>query len=258
MLNSTIRNIRGIRVRGNPKALARLVAFFICIVLATAASKFYAVQPSMIVSTFAGAALGLAVNWIVLTLEEGPNHATPQVLIGAAHNDVEIAGYYRTAQTITIRVLSEDLIEYIEVHFEADIKTLRSPLEIERQDVGPPPGTELISAVYKVDGKEVAGSFDIQSSGKDELTIRYKITDDAKFPIEDEHFWPSPVLDYVVRFERSEKFSFQVGTIRPAGEIFPLNPKKSRSPKFSHYEGRGPAFSTQGLRWEIYRTADKI
>jgi hypothetical protein len=258
MLSSTIRNIRGIRIRGNPKALARLVAFFICIALATAASKIYAVQPSMIVSTFAGAALGLAVNWIVLTLEEGPNHTTPQVLIGAAHNDVEIAGYYRTAQTITIRVLCEDQAEYIEVHFGADIVALRSPLEIERQDVGPPQGTELVSAVYKVNGNEVAGSFDIQSSVSDELIIRYRIKDDAKFPIEDEHFWPSPVLDYVVRFEKSEKFSFQVGTMRPAGEIFPLNPKKSRSSKFSRYEGRGPAFSTQGLRWEISRTIKEI
>jgi hypothetical protein len=106
--------------------------------------------------------------------------------------------------------------------------------------------------VYKLDGQEVAVSGPAAYNNvADELLIRYKILEGAKFPIEDEHFWPSPVLDYVVRFEKSPRFSFKVGTIRPAGEIFPPNPKKSKSQRYLHFEGRGPAFSTQGLRWEI-------
>jgi len=248
------------RVRGNPKALARLVAFILCLCLAAVTGSIAGVQWSAAVGAFLGAAVSLAVNWIVLTLEEVPDD-TPSALLKAAHDDIELAGYYRRKQIITLRVAHDgELGDTIVLHFSSRLDLVRSPVPIEHQIIRAPKGTTYIASSYTVGGKRVApgGRIEIKEPTSDELLVKYRIEPNAEFPIEDAHYWASPVLDYVVRVGHSEKFSFEVGTIRPAGEMLPLNPVESGSPDFLEFEGRGPAFSTQGLRLKLARNTIPI
>jgi hypothetical protein len=225
-----------------------LVAVLVCLCVAIIVGYLTGIDWKVGVGAFLGAAVSLAVNWLVLTLEEEPKDA-PAQLVEAAHDDVRLAGYYRERQLITIRVLQDRQHgEVLVWHFRGKIVPARTLVKVERQTTRAPEGTEQLSSSYSIGGKQVAQELSIEHSTWDELEVRFKIKPDAKFPIEDNHSWSSPVLDYVVRIERSPKYVFTIGTIRPAGEILPLNPVESVNKKFVEYEGTGPAFSTQGLK----------
>ena len=247
-------DIRRLRISGNTKALSRLVAFIVCLALAWVTGSIAGIQWSAAVGAFLGAAVSLAVNWIVLTLEETPSD-TPSALLKAAHEDVERAGYYRTKQVITLRVvIDEKHGETVQLRFTATLQPLKRLATVERQTIGPPAGATYIDSYYKVGGKRVTTSIDITAPTTDELLFWYSIAPDAKF-LEDAHYWASPILDYIVRVWHSEKFSFEVGTIRPAGGMLHLNSIETGEQDFFEFEGKGPAFSTQGLKFNIKRKA---
>jgi hypothetical protein len=241
--------------RGNLKAQPRLIAILLLLIVAAVFAPFVGATWAIAVGSFVGAALSLAANWIVTTLEEKPSHKTPEALLDAAHNDLESAGYYRTNQIIKISVVRKRRNDnIINLHFKAKINPIRDKAKVKHPRIREPKGAELINdPIYRVN-KAVVGSGgdeEISTTSFDELIVQYAVKDDTAFPVLDDHHWPSPVLDYKVLFEDSKEFSFAVGAILPAGEKLPLNSGPSKEEGFTEYRGKGPAFTSQGLRWEI-------
>jgi hypothetical protein len=57
------------RLSGNPRALARLLVICLCVLIATGMAWYTGAEAKVIVGSFVGAGLSLAVNWLVLSLE---------------------------------------------------------------------------------------------------------------------------------------------------------------------------------------------
>jgi hypothetical protein len=241
--------------RGNLKAQPRLIAILLLLVVAAVLVSLTDAKWAVVVGSFVGAALSLAANWIVTTLEEKPGHKTPEALLNTVHNDLESAGYYRTDQVIKISVVRRRRNDnMIRLHFKAKINPIQDKAKVKHPRIRAPKGAELVDEpIYRVNKAivESGGDEEISTTSFDELIVQYVVKDDAAFPIRDDHHWPSPVLDYKVLFEDSNQFSFAVGAIIPAGEKLPLNSGPSQEEGFTEYWGKGPALTSQGFRWEI-------
>lgn len=109
--------------RGNLAALSRLAVISLCIVVAAVLGWYLKASASVIVGSFIGAALSLAVNWLALTLENPDVEMVPAGFLAAAKNDVLLAGYYRQGQYIHFSVAHDETLdsEIIEIRFGAKL-----------------------------------------------------------------------------------------------------------------------------------------
>lgn len=245
------------RVSGNPSALARL--FVIALLLGTGISLalFLHAPPQIMVGSFIGAALSLAVAGLVAALEDKGLNEVPVGILTAAKNDVHHARYYRDNQNIDVSVATDrDKNEIIELRFTSDIIPVDEHAKVEHPKIEPPPGVTLIDCRYEIGGSPVpkGGELSVPAKTSDTLMLRYRIDGNAWTWVKDDHLWPSPVLAYSVEFDLSSKHSFAVSKIAAGDKTEALRSETIRGSKILKFVGNGAAFSTQGIRWQLTRS----
>jgi hypothetical protein len=251
------------KTAGNARALTRLLVIVACIAIAQSIGVYTSAPAtgSIIVGSFIGAALSLGVNWLVVTLEDQDLDATPAGFLLAAKTDLISAGYYREDQTLRVSTrFDEDLsADVVELRFTAKIIPVTAPVTIRHPRIEPPAKATLIESRYSVGGDTVDqhGGFykRVNAETTDELVVKYRLDDQAPI-IEDGHLWASPVLNYSVRYEVSDRFSFEVGRIIAGLESETLQKERRGTGRFIEFLGHGAAFTTQGLKWRLRRVPD--
>jgi hypothetical protein len=244
-------------VSGNPRALARLFVIAVLIGTGLVLALVLRAPPHVMVGSFLGAALSLAVGGLVMVLEDEEHDNVPAGFLAAAKKDVINTHYYRDHQVIRISVDAEDDAEVVELRFSADIVPINGQAKIEHPLIEPPAGVTLVECTYRVGGAPVPKDQATIVNGRsgDELILKYKIQSDKPSAIEDDHLWPSPVLSYSVEFGSSGgNHTFEVSKIIAGSKCEALRPLKARRSKVLEFAGEGAAFTTQGLRWRIARS----
>jgi len=196
---------------------------------------------------------------LMAQLEIDPNlpqsRTVSEALSKALGRDLRLTGYFRENQCLHFVVSNNENGLIVKLRFTASIIPLRSDVKVFRPIVEPPANAEMISCVYKVNGVDVSGSdsYDVSEKADDELTVCYKLLDPAVVIFSDDHFWPSPVLDYTVRFEQSNLFSLEVGKItgRKTDKLKPADPRNQQP--YVEFKSKAAAFTAQGIRWNLKR-----
>lgn len=178
-------------------------------------------------------------------------------LKSAVRRDLVTAGYYRKDQKISIESSFQDEKLVIDLVFEATIVPVRPGATVLHPSVNPPEGFKLMKCTYEVDGERVPKNLSkiVGSSAKDKIEIRYEAYDDSITEVADYHYWPSPVLQYIIRYNGSKEFSLQVGRTTGQRLLDTIPIKKPRaSGCIQEFAGQSAALTAQGLKWSLSRS----
>jgi hypothetical protein len=174
-------------------------------------------------------------------------------LTAAVERDLGTAGYYRQNQLLDIHTELVSGVLNIVLNFEATIIPVRPGAFVFRPEVSAPTGAKLTDCKYTVGDIPIGeGSWlEIDNPTKDNLVVRYEVVGDEVISVADYHYWPSPVLKYVVRFGRSNAFTLEVGKTtgrRVPDQILPI-----ASGQYSEFVSKSAALTAQGLKWKLSR-----
>jgi hypothetical protein len=130
--------------------------------------------------------------------------------------DFRHAGYLRTNQTMTVAIReSKQEGRQIVLVFSADLIPIEGPATVFAPKVKAPKNTHLVDYEYllgrrRLDENAQGAPETIHEKVKDQLKIKYAIQNGAEIDIADDHVWPGPVTDYVIRFKRKAHYRFEV------------------------------------------------
>lgn len=169
--------------------------------------------------------------------------------------DFRRAGYLRTNQTITaaIRESKQEGRQIILV-FSADLIPIEGPATVFAPKAEAPKNTQLLDYEYLLGKKR----FDKTARGtpetihgkvKDRLTIKYGILNGAEVGICDDHVWPSPVTDYIIRFKRKARYRFEVFKGPMPIEKEPL--LRKLTDKYEEFTGMAVSVMAQRIWWRL-------
>jgi hypothetical protein len=199
-----------------------------------------------------------AVRYKGLDINAAGSKEASSMLTAAVERDLETAGYYREDQSLDIRVEIIDGSINILLHFQATIIPIHRGARVFHPDIRAPDGVRIIgSPIYSV-GDIVVGEGEDQSidePAKDSLLVRYELISNDVKVVADFHFWPSPVLKYVVRFENSNEFALDVGRITGRRSPDKIPSKLASSGQYREFVGRSAALTAQGLKWTLNRAS---
>jgi hypothetical protein len=191
-----------------------------------------------------------------LGLDENMPHSkkVSDVLSNAVKRDLELSGYFREDQLLHFQVSNEERGLIVKLHFTASIVPLNGKARVYRPIVEEASKQVLKTKdEYRVNDTPVTGPYrDIDHVSKDELVVHYQLLDQSIEQFVDDHFWPSPVLGYTVRFDKSDLFHMEVGKII-GRDTDSLEPVRLGSDLYTDFISKAAAFSAQGLRWKLKR-----
>jgi hypothetical protein len=190
-----------------------------------------------------------------LGLDENMPHSkkVSDVLSKAVKRDLELSGYFREDQLLHFQVSNKGRGLIVKLHFTASIIPLNGNARVYRPIVEASNKVLKTKDEYKVNDTQITGRYhDIDRVSKDELVVHYQLLDQSIEEFVDDHFWPSPVLGYTVRFDRSDLFHMEVGKIT-GRDTDSLEPVRPGSNLYTDFTSKAAAFSAQGLRWTLKR-----
>ena len=185
--------------------------------------------------------------------DESFSREASTLLMSAVDRDLGATGYFRTGQVINFKVdTSKDNVT-VRLHFHSKIVPVRSPARVYRPEVSPPAGAKLAEIRYSIGDAEVSRWRDVDQPTDDNLFVTYELTD-RKASVTDLHFWPSPVLNYCIRFENSGPFEFKVGKIIGGADTDEMPGSKNGADQLE-FTSKSAAFTAQGIKWTLSPTS---
>jgi hypothetical protein len=172
-------------------------------------------------------------------------------LIAAIDRDLSTAGYYRADQVLDFGIeRSGEKINILLTFYATIVPTKKHGADVYKPRVTPPKGVKLLENRYYIDNVEVLESMTVTGAARDKLCVKYQLPERLR-ELEDRHSWPSPVLDYTIRFKKSDLFDFQVGRL-----VGRENPDPIASTELGEnlvFKGKGAALTAQGVKWRLSR-----
>jgi hypothetical protein len=174
-------------------------------------------------------------------------------LRATVERDLSTAGYYRTDQVLDFwieettdpkkrpRLCLQFGSTIVPVH---DVATVRKP------SIAAPRGVRLVESTYHVGEVEVRDTMAVERGRpkRDCLKVVYESRSESLTSVRDRHYWPSPVLEYSIRFRKNERFRFRVG--RVVGQTDPQQIDFETRDDCMVALAQG-ALTAQGLEWEL-------
>lgn len=165
--------------------------------------------------------------------------------------DLEIAGYYRADQILEFEIVGVDDRINIVLTFESELIPVRGHARVYKPRIFPPEGVRLTKSDYWIGKGEVDDFKDISAKTHDRLRVVYEALDVDLKVLKDWHLWPCPVLNYTVKFKKSEQFRFAVG--RLVGQRQPASIDEDDAGDCLVFAGKIAELTAQGLEWKLSR-----
>lgn len=192
-----------------------------------------------------------SVKFINLVETDPSSKTASSTLIAAVDRDLSTAGYYRSQQVLDFGIEVVNAKVIVSLVFEATINPTKAyGADVYKPKVSPPKGVKLLENRYSIDGVEVGEYMTVTAAVRDRLCVKYQLASN-KLELEDRHSWPSPVLDYKIRFRRSDLFDFEVGRLVGRGSPDPI--ASTLDGDSLVFIGKGAALTAQGVRWKLLR-----
>jgi hypothetical protein len=242
------------RIRGNPKALASPLIFFVVLCATIALNYFKPPAYDLMSGALLGAVVSSGVTFLIWFLENPDDSNIPSQFVRGAKRELERVGYYR--RDLEIRITLREP-ERINISFDGRLIPVRKGATLlHYPKIDPPPGLEKVSAKYTVGGEVVSNGTPkyIEGPANELIEIEYKILDRSSSEYSDVHVWLSPVENYEVYFTTPHGFTCQAQE-RIGAENNDISLFGRQRPGQAHYRQTSSAFSRQGFMWKLSRPA---
>jgi hypothetical protein len=165
------------------------------------------------------------------------------------------AGYYRANQSITISLLEMDETSgLIELVYSADlIPNGGADASGRGPEIIAPKNAAWEDYEYRINGErvEMFAPWTIRKKTQDLLTFRYRVQSDGEIDLTDDHVWPSPVVNYVIRFRRKPGYKLKVLRAVSSGDLEPLQRTPGR--EFDEFFSSGVSRQAERVIWHLSR-----
>jgi hypothetical protein len=164
------------------------------------------------------------------------------------------AGYYRANQSITISLVETDgMSRLIELAYSADLVPNGGFASGFGPEVIAPKNANYENYEYRINGerKEMFAPWTIRAKTQDFLTFRYRIQSDGEIDFTDDHVWPSPVVNYVIRFRRKPGYKLEVFRALSSVELEPL--QRTSGKEFDEFFSSGVSKAAERVIWHLSR-----
>jgi hypothetical protein len=91
----------------------------------------------------------------------------------------------------------------------------------------------------------------IRKKTQDLLTFRYRVQSDGEIDLTDDHVWPSPVVNYVIRFRRKPGYKLEVLRTLSSGDLEPL--QRTPGNEFDEFFSSGVSRQAERVIWHLSR-----
>lgn len=170
-------------------------------------------------------------------------------------DDFARAGYIRLNQGLTISVRQSKKGTKREAHivleFSAEIVPINGTATVFAPGVRAPDHVQLLTYEYRLNRKQLKmyDGESVSERAKDRMKIEYKVLDDAVADIVDDHVWPSPVVNYKVRFKRRSGYRLEVSNIGKFGQEEMI--EGTSVGDYVEFIGKPAALMAQRIKWKL-------
>lgn len=186
--------------------------------------------------------------------EVGQHNALDPEAVRVVSDNSLPAGYYRANQSITISFVEADSKgTLLELSYSADLIPNGEYASGFAPEVRAPKNATCDKYEYLIDGKrkKMFEDWTIYTKSQDSLTFQYRIQSEGEIDFSDDHVWPSPVINYVIRFRRKSGYKLEVFKTLSSGELEAL--QRTSGQEFDEFFSSGVSRAAERIIWHLSR-----